>query len=203
MNNIDGKFWDEKYAGVDSVYGKEPNKFFKEQIGKLKPGKILIPGDAEGRNGVYAAVNGWIVNSVDYSQVAHDKAVQFAHDSGTEISYLVIDLSEYEPHKNYYDAVGIIFLHLSEELRKTFLKKTVQSLKPGGTIIFEAFAKDQLGRDSGGPQDASMLYELEEIKNLFSGLKQLLAVKEIVNLTESKFHSGEASVIRFVGQKEN
>ena len=88
-------------------------------------------------------------------------------------------------------------------MRKTFLKKTVQSLKPGGTIIFEAFAKDQLGRDSGGPQDASMLYELEEIKNLFSGLKQLLAVKEIVNLTESKFHSGEASVIRFVGQKEN
>lgn len=203
MNNINGKFWDERYASIDSVYGKAPNEFFKEQIDKLKPGKILIPGDGEGRNGVYAAVNGWIVNSVDYSQVAHDKAVQFAHDSGAEISYLVIDISEYEPHKNYYDAVGIIFLHLNEELRKTFLKKAVQSLKPGGIIIFEAFSKDQVGRDSGGPQDASMLYELEEIKNLFIALKQLLAVKEIINLKESKFHSGNASVIRFVGRKES
>src|SRR3972149_577842 len=136
MNNIDGKFWDEKYAGVDSVYGKEPNKFFKEQIGKLKPGKILIPGDGEGRNGVYAAVNGWIVNSVDYSQVAHDKAVQFAHDSGTEISYLVIDLSEYEPHKNYYDTELRFFYQEPHDKSNSIHYTKNCQVNPGGTIIF-------------------------------------------------------------------
>lgn len=202
MTNINGKFWDERYASVDSVYGLEPNRFFKEQIDKLNPGKILMPGDGEGRNGVYAAVNGWIVNSVDFSAVARDKALQFAHDSGTQISYLVIDLAEYEPHINYYDAVGMVFLHLNEELRKSFFEKAVKSLKPGGTIIFEAYSKEQLGRDSGGPQKLEMLYDLDEIKNIFKDLNQSLAVKEIVSLSESKFHSGEASVIRFVGTKK-
>jgi len=202
MNNINGKFWDEKYAGVDSVYGKEPNNFFKEQIDKIKPGKILMPGDGEGRNGVYAAVNGWIVNSVDYSQVAHDKAVQFAQDSGTQLSYLVIDLAEYEPYKNYYDAVGIIFLHLNKELRSAFFGKVVQSLKTGGILIFEAFSKNQLGRNSGGPQDISMLYDINEIKNIFKELAHVIIVQEEIFLNESKFHSGEASVIRFVGIKK-
>ncbi len=202
MTNINGKFWDERYAGVDSVYGKEPNKFFKEQIDKIKPGKILMPGDGEGRNGVYTAVNGWIVDSVDYSAVARDKAVQFAHDSGTKISYLVIDLAEYEPHLNYYDAVGMIFLHLNKDLRKTFFEKAVKSLKPGGTLIFEGYSKEQLGRTSGGPQNLEMLYDMDEIKNIFNELNAEIAVKELVSLSESKFHSGEASVIRFVGTRK-
>lgn len=202
MTKINGKFWDERYAAEDSVYGKEPNSFFKEQLDNLKPGKILLPGDGEGRNGIYAAMNGWVVNSVDFSAVARDKALQAAHDAGTQISYLVIDLAEYEPHINYYDAVGMIFLHLNEELRKTFFKKAVKSLKSGGTLIFEGYSKEQLGRNSGGPQDLGMLYELEEIKNMSEELNPVLAIKEIVNLNESKFHSGEASVIRFVGMKK-
>ena len=202
MANINGKFWDERYAAEDTVYGTEPNIFFKEQIDKLKPGKILMPGDGEGRNGVYAAVNGWLVDSVDFSAVARDKAVQFAHDSGTQISYLVIDLAEYEPHENYYDTVGMIFLHLNEELRKTFFKKAVKSLKPGGRLIFEGYSKEQLGRDSGGPQKLEMLYDLDEIKNLFKELNAEMAVQELISLSESKFHSGEASVIRFVGRKK-
>ena len=33
-------FWDERYSIKDYVYGTLPNEFFKEQIDKLKPGKI-------------------------------------------------------------------------------------------------------------------------------------------------------------------
>tara|TARA_R100001377_G_C3182541_1_gene107226 strand:+ start:629 stop:811 length:183 start_codon:yes stop_codon:yes gene_type:complete len=42
-----------------NFYGTEPNDFFKQQIDKLKPGKILIPEEGEGRNAVYAASQGW------------------------------------------------------------------------------------------------------------------------------------------------
>lgn len=203
MAKIDGKFWDERYAGNDSVYGRDPNQFFKTQIDKLKPGKIFMPGDGEGRNGVYAAAKGWIVDAVDFSAVARDKAVALAHDSGTQISYLVMDLAEYEPHTNYYDAVGMIFLHLNSELRKSFFAGAVNSLKPGGILIFEAYSKEQLGKNSGGPQNSEMLYDLGEIRELFGGLNELLAVRETIVLEESKFHKGEASVIRYVGEKRD
>ncbi len=34
----------------------KPNHFFKEQIDKISvPGKLLLPGEGEGRNAVYAA----------------------------------------------------------------------------------------------------------------------------------------------------
>lgn len=203
MAKIDGKFWDERYAGNDSVYGKEPNQFFKSQLDKLKPGKIFLPGDGEGRNGVYAATKGWVVNSVDFSAVARDKAVSFAHDSGTQISYLVMDLAEYEPHTNYYDAVGMVFLHLNPEFRKSFFAKAVKSLKAGGALIFEAYSKEQLGKESGGPQNVEMLYDLAEIRDLFGELNEQLAIKETIVLSESEFHKGEASVIRYVGIKKD
>ncbi|RLD31929.1 MAG: SAM-dependent methyltransferase, partial [Bacteroidetes bacterium] len=53
------KFWDERYAPERYYYGKEPNAFFKSCIDNGKPGKILLPGDGEGRNSVYAARMGW------------------------------------------------------------------------------------------------------------------------------------------------
>ncbi|HKI78745.1 MAG TPA: class I SAM-dependent methyltransferase [Ignavibacteriaceae bacterium] len=201
MNKIDGKFWDERYASEKTVYGYEPNVFFKEQLDKLNPGHILMPGDGEGRNGVYAAKNGWLVDSVDFSNVARDKALDLAKISEVNISYLVKDLAEYEPHKNYYDAAGIIFLHLDKVLSKIFFNKVVESLKPGGVLIFEAYSEEQLGRNSGGPQDLSVLYGLDEIKNIFQELNPILSVKEEIFLNESHFHTGNASVIRFVGTK--
>ena len=54
-------FWDERYSIKDYVYGTSPNQFFKEQIEKLEAGKILMLGEGEGRNAVYASRKGWSV----------------------------------------------------------------------------------------------------------------------------------------------
>ena len=44
------EMWDKRYAQTDFVYGTEPNEFFKKQLLKLTPGKILLPAEGEGRN---------------------------------------------------------------------------------------------------------------------------------------------------------
>ena len=202
MTNIDGKFWDERYAGSETVYGREPNEFFKEQLNRLEPGKIIMPGDGEARNGIYAAKKGWEVHSLDYSSVARGKALKFAEEAGVKINYDVADLNEYNPGENIYNAAGLIYVHLHTDTRKLILGKIQDSVKPGGTVIFEGYSKEQLGKDSGGPQNPDMLYELEEIRNIFYRFSPLLLGRENIFLSESKFHSGEASVIRFVGIKE-
>lgn len=61
------QFWDNRYSSASFAYGEEPNEFFKEHLSKLTPGRILLPGDGEGRNGVFAASLGWDVEAFDIS----------------------------------------------------------------------------------------------------------------------------------------
>ncbi|MEJ2105060.1 MAG: class I SAM-dependent methyltransferase [Ignavibacteriaceae bacterium] len=195
-------FWDERYSSEEYVYGTEPNKFFKEQIDNIRStGRLLLPGEGEGRNAVYAAKCGWSVDAFDQSNQAKSKALQLADKNGVRINYQVNDLNEFSPQKNYYDAVAIVYVHLAAEYRKNFNRKLIDALKVNGRIIIELFSKDQFGKTSGGPQDLNMLYSLDEIKNDFCSFKTILLKEEIINIEEGEKHKGEASVIRFVGEK--
>ena len=125
MNKYTGSFWDERYSDNNFVYGTDPNEFFKEQLDLLKPGKILMLGEGEGRNGVYAAQKGWLVNAVDLSVKAKEKALTLAKRKNVNINYAVDDLQNYEPKKDFYDAAGLIFLHLNEKIRDKVHKKVI------------------------------------------------------------------------------
>jgi SAM-dependent methyltransferase len=202
LSNFASEFWNERYSSGDYIYGTEPNQFFKQQLDKIStPGKLLLPGEGEGRNAVYAAKLGWQADAFDQSPNARNKALKLAQENKVNINYSIADLNKFIPGKNHYDVAAIIFVHLGEDLRKTFYTKMIDSLKPGGKIILELFSKDQLGKSSGGPQDLAMLCSLDEIKKNFSGLKTILLKEEIVFLDEGDKHRGKANVVRFIGQK--
>ena len=48
-----------------------------------------------------------------------------------------------------------------------------------------------------------MLFSIEEIKNEFKGLEFQILEKKTIQLNEGIYHIGEASVIRFLGNKYN
>jgi SAM-dependent methyltransferase len=195
-------FWNERYSSEEYVYGENPNYFLKEQLEKITvPGKLLLPGEGEGRNAVYAAKLGWEVEAYDQSTTGKLKAIKLADKNNVKINYHIEDLLEFTPSKNFYDAVAIIYVHLNTKLRKSFNEKIIEALKPGGKIILELFSKEQLGKSSGGPQDLEMLYSLDEIKKDFSSLKSIILKEETINIEEGEKHSGEANVVRFVGEK--
>ena len=72
------EFWDMRYGDKDYAYGTEPNVYFKSFIDSNSSGKMLLPGEGEGRNAVYAAINGWDVYAVDQSQAGMEKAKKLA-----------------------------------------------------------------------------------------------------------------------------
>ena len=72
------EFWEIRYAEKQYAYGENPNVYFKEQLDKLKPGKILLPAEGEGRNAVYAAKQGWEVMAFDLSSEGKNKAEKLA-----------------------------------------------------------------------------------------------------------------------------
>lgn len=202
MSDYNSNFWDERFSVEGYVYGTEPNKFFKEQLMKINPvGRLLLPAEGEGRNAVFAAKLGWKVDAFDQSKVARQKAMKLSKVNDVKIDYFISQLEDFIPQKNYYDCAAIIFVHVPTESRSIFYKKIIESLKPKGKIIIELFSKNQLGKNSGGPQDTNMLASVEEIRTDFREIKTELLTEENIYLEEGAKHSGNASVIRFIGEK--
>ena len=194
-------FWNQRFSDQDYAYGKEPNSFFKQELDKLSPGKILLPAEGEGRNAVYAAKNGWEVTAFDLSEAGKEKALKLAENCNVKINYIICSFNDIECYKDEYDAIGLVFVHQPPLLRKEFHQNCLNLLKPGGSIILEGFSKEQLNFNSGGPKDFGMLFSINEIKSDFENVSNLDITKELIRLDEGKFHIGKASVIRAKGIK--
>ncbi|MCB9284883.1 MAG: class I SAM-dependent methyltransferase [Lewinellaceae bacterium] len=198
------KFWDERYAEPEYVYGEEPNEFLKAFLDTYPepPGRLLLPGEGEGRNAVYAARKGWEVVGFDQSRSGREKAVQLAARHGVSIRYDVCDVLDFPFEEASFDLIGLFFFHLPLELRRHTHQQVYQALKPGGTLIAELFSPRQIGRSSGGPQVRELLYDTEDLKQDFKDLNIRYLAEENVHLREGKYHEGEAAVVRLIAQKK-
>ena len=193
--------WDERYARQEYIYGTEPNNFLKEQLTLLKPGRILFPAEGEGRNAVYAASLGWETEAFDQSTEGQKKALQLAGQKGVTINYYIQSLEGWNPEPDQYDCIALIFLHLPDDLRWQVHQNVVKALKPGGTLILEAFTINQLPRTSGGPKTAELLFTKEQIANDFKGLGILKLDETESFLDEGPLHQGHAEVIQLTANK--
>ena len=195
-----GAFWNARYGAEPTVYGEGPNVFFAQQLARLKPGRILLPGDGEGRNAVHAAAQGWSVRSFDAASVGVDKALAMAQRQGVTIEAEVGDAHDWAPGEAF-DAIGLCYLHTPPALREVFHPRVVDWLKPGGTLIVEGFGPGQLAFTSGGPKALDMLFTTAMLEADFAGLEVELSVTEEVVLDEGPYHQGQAEVTRMVARK--
>lgn len=199
-------FWNERYAEQEYVYGKKPNKYFQEKLDELRPGKILLPAEGEGRNAVYAARMDWEVAAFDISEEGRKKAEKLAREYKLELDYKVGDLESMDYNEDEFDAIGLIYAHFPPEKRKHYFRHFDNYLKPGGVIIFEAFSKDQIdyqnnNSSSGGPKDPEMLFTKEELEAEFKGYQFDEFEEKEIELEEGEYHEGKAAVIRFFARK--
>ena len=193
--------WDRRYAESEYVYGTNPNEFFKQELDKLVPGKILLPAEGEGRNAVYAAEKGWIVSAFDQSEEGRKKALRLAASRDVTIDYQIRDLEALDYTPGYFDAIALVFVHSSSLKRKVIHQNLIKFLKPGGTLILIGYSKEQLQYNSGGPKEESMLFTEIELIEDFSEL-QINSIEKIETMIqEGDFHHGKASVIQMVAVK--
>ena len=195
------EFWDLRYNDIEYAYGKEPNYYFKAFIDSHTAGKILLPGEGEGRNAVYAALKGWEVTAVDQSIEGWKKAMKLADQNNVSIEYMVQNLIELCSKNEIYDAVAMVFLHLPPEIRTTIHQNLIKQLKPGGWMVVEAFSKKQLGRNTGGPPVLEMLYDKRILQDDFGDLEIVEIYEKIETFDEGPFHQGESALIRMIVKK--
>ena len=195
------KFWNDRYAAEEFVYGKEPNEFFKSELSNLQPRKLLLPCEGEGRNAVFAARQKWKVDAFDQSEKGKEKCLALANQYKVTVNYTIADALEIEMGENKYDMIALIFAHFPSTIRKKFHQKCIKALKPGGLLLLEAFNPLQLNNESGGPKDPDMLYTTAALRDDFGNLNFKYLQELKVNLSEGKHHEGKADVIRMLATK--
>ncbi|CAH1001901.1 hypothetical protein LEM8419_02815 [Neolewinella maritima] len=199
--------WNERYAQPDYAYGTDPNAFFAEQLRLRQPtGRILLPADGEGRNGVYAAEQGLQVSSFDLSEAGQRKAMQLADERRVAIDYRVGDFRELGYHEASFDVLALIYAHFPADVKQDYNQRLATYLRTGGLLIFEAFGSRHLEyrKDDpkvGGPGSQEMLFSVEELRRTFRYFEVLYLAEEPVTLREGAYHQGTGSVVRFVGRK--
>lgn len=196
-------FWDEQFAQEGYKYGEEPNEFLVEQAWRFRAGgEVLVPGDGEGRNGVWLAAQGHRVVSLDASSVGLEKARELAVKRGVKLETVAADLAEWSPAEESADAVVLTYVHLPRQLRTAVHRRLAKALRPGGWLVLEAFHPRQLEYGSFGPKSEELLYTLDQMREDFGGV--LVEVEQFegeVTLKEGRGHAGPGYVIRWVGRR--
>lgn len=197
-------FWNSVFSAEDYVYGHVPNAHLVAHAGRIKAtGRVLVPGDGEGRNGVWLAGRGFQVLSVDASAAGLAKARRLARARGVAIETEEADLLDWDWPVAAFDAVVSVFLHFRPDERRPVHAAMARALRPGGVMILEAFRPEQLAFASGGPKDPAMLYRAADLRADFSGLAVAELEEAEVDLDEGPFHQGRGAVVRLVAVRQD
>lgn len=195
------KFWDEKFNRDGFTYGIRPNAFLESKRAFLTPGQsVLVPGDGEGRNGVWLAQQGLSVLSVDGSPVGQAKARGLAAEKGVQMDFHLADLLKWQWPVAAFDGLVSIFFHLHSADRPRLHAAMLAALKPGGLLLLEAFRPEQLGLRSGGPGDADLLYDRSCLASDFADA-ELLELTDAAPVLDEGMHQGPAATVRLVARR--
>ncbi len=201
--NFGSDKWDERYGVNEFIYGKEPNLFLRQNTDVIPKGKVLCLADGEGRNGVWLTQKGYDVTSIDFSSQAIEKSKRLANDNNITINYICADILNYDFGTEQYEGIVSIFSHFKINDMNILHQKYYDALKPNGIFLMEAFAREQLPLDTGGPKDIRLLYNIDEVKKSFPVGDIELLRKDIVYLHEGELHDGKAIVVRAVIRKSS
>lgn len=193
--------WNERYAVEEYAYGKEPNDFLRRTADDILPGNVLCLAEGEGRNAVYLAQQGLKVTAVDLSEVGLAKANRLADERSVKIETIHADLADFVIEPESWNAIVSIFCHLPGHIRRPLHERVVAGLKPGGTLVFEAFHPAQLELGTGGPKDPDSLPDLDTLREEFRGLNMQLMQELERPIQEGSFHNGNGHVVQILAFK--
>lgn len=195
--------WDQRYSGQDFLFGTAPNAWLARQAALLAPGmKALAIADGEGRNGVWLAQQGLLVDAFDLSAVGMAKAAELAQRHGVHLNLRVCDCDAWAWQPEAYDCVLAIFIQFADPVQRAQLfQRIVDTLKPGGILILQGYTLKQLDYKTGGPGVAEHLYTAGLVREAFAALDILDLQDYEDELHEGSRHVGRSALLGLVARK--
>lgn len=163
--------WDARYAAVENLWARKPNRFLVAEVSDLSPGRALDLACGEGQNAIWLATLGWEVTGVDYSEVAIDKARGRAEHEGVQVDFVCADLLTHEPAREAYELVLLLYFHIPSAERRQVLARAAAALAPGGTFLLVGHDLTNLTDGVGGPSDPDLLVTPDQLASELPGLE--------------------------------
>jgi SAM-dependent methyltransferase len=163
-----GNSWDAAYLEKTPSFSTEPSAFLVDMTKDLKPGTALDVGMGQGRNALYLAKQGWATTGFDVSGVGVTQALEQARTLGVQLVGLQQSAEEFDWGTERWDLVVLAYF---PGLRRS-LPKILESLKPGGVVLVEAYHSDAAIDRPPGP-GAGVTFASNELLALFAGLRVL------------------------------
>lgn len=190
--------WDARFGSDEAFYGLAPSGFVMDCALALPAGaRVLCLAEGQGRNALALSARGFEVTALDLSAVACDQLRDRARALRLPVTVRQQDLGLWTPAPGSADAVVAVYAHMPRALRRQVHAMMIRALAPRGLVVIEGFAREQLGRPSGGPKNVDWLYGPEDLRADFAALTiEHLATSEAV-LDEGRGHQGLAAVVQF------
>ena len=179
---MDKPFWEQTYRDDSvSTFAKGPTVDVAEYWTVFPAGgTVLDVGCGEGRNSIFLAEKGFVVDAFDISEAGIEKAKKIADAHGINVNFMCRDLAKCVFEK-YYDVIlshGV--LHLCEKAdRDAFIEYAQQYTSIGGYNAIGVFTNRLPATPDNAPFTKS-LFDVGELPTLYAGW-------EIVNHLEGIF----------------
>ena len=195
--------WNGRFAADGFLFGTEPNAWLREHAGVWQRGqRVLSVADGEGRNSVWLARRGLLVDAFDIAEVGVEKARRLAAGQGVSVNFSVADCDGFAWPEATYDGVAAIFVQFADPALRTRLFAHIRRcLKPGGTLVLQGYTPRQLEYRTGGPPFESHLYTPALLREAFAGMEIVDLREYEAELAEGSGHHGRSALIGLVARQ--
>jgi SAM-dependent methyltransferase len=196
--------WNRRFEQAPGyLFGTEPNVWLRDHAGVWSAGqRVLCVADGEGRNGVYLARLGLVVDAFDIAAAGVAKARALAATHAVGVNLEVADVDGYAWRDEAWDGVAAIFVQFADpRLRARLFARMARALRPGGTLVLQGYTPKQLEYGTGGPGIASHLYTEPMLREAFAALEIVELREYEAEVDEGPGHRGMSALIGLVARK--
>jgi SAM-dependent methyltransferase len=155
--------WNEILTSANPTFNTSPNEFLVRIAKGRKPGTALDVGMGQGRNAIYLAQQGWTVTGFDPAERAIAAARAEAQRLGVKLTAEVADDEHFDWGRNRWDLIVLSYVGARE-----MAPQVLESLRPGGMVVVEAYHRDATKTASIG---GGVVFDSNELLRLFAPLR--------------------------------
>ncbi|MCL2401630.1 MAG: methyltransferase domain-containing protein [Oscillospiraceae bacterium] len=174
-------FWETSYRDDSvSTFTQSPSADITEYWTLFPPGgTVLDAGCGEGRNSIFLAEKGFVVDAFDISEAGVEKAKKIANARNVDVNFTHGDLTKFVFEKDYDVIISSGVLHLCEKAgRDAFLERAKLHTTVGGYNAITVFTNRLPATPDNAPFTKS-LFDVGELPAFYSDWELIYHVEDI------------------------